>query len=365
MSVRQCPHCKSYDVHRSHRRGLFELMSPVLLIRPYRCWVCFRRHYGLVFKRRIGSQTEQWSVFTPVTARLLQGASALLVLLGLPFLLASSGPALRTLDQLAFTHQPASHEVLQDQALQPIEPMQVFPGTPADAVSVSGEGTLFATASLAPQREPVSALRTAGEVYLNETKVPAEATIFPGDTVRSAAGGSAALDVPGKGKLLIAQRTQVSIVGPQGYFAALKQGAVSFHSNAGVTNFEIQIGNVVIAPDPAAEAAADIERAPDGSARIKATQGSVGVIALDGTATIFLRPGQEAFVSSEGKILLSAPTQPAPSVPQPAPSVTPPVGGAKGHTGWIILGLAGGGGAGVAAALATRGGQEPASPSTP
>ena len=48
--IRCCPFCRSFDVRRSHRKGLFEvLILPVVLLRPFRCEDCGRRHYNLYF----------------------------------------------------------------------------------------------------------------------------------------------------------------------------------------------------------------------------------------------------------------------------------------------------------------------------
>jgi hypothetical protein len=63
---------------------------------------------------------------------------------------------------------------------------------------------------------------------------------------------------------------------------------------------------VVVAPDPTAETAADIERAAHGSARVKVTLSSMGVIILEGPEAVFLRAGQEAYVFPAGDILLAA-----------------------------------------------------------
>jgi hypothetical protein len=48
--MRRCRHCKSIKLKPTERSGLFEfLILPVLLLRPFRCWACRRRHYGFVF----------------------------------------------------------------------------------------------------------------------------------------------------------------------------------------------------------------------------------------------------------------------------------------------------------------------------
>ena len=52
QSVRRCPNCNSFEVHRSKRRSVFEwVVLPLLLLRPFRCQDCDRRHYGFAFSR--------------------------------------------------------------------------------------------------------------------------------------------------------------------------------------------------------------------------------------------------------------------------------------------------------------------------
>jgi hypothetical protein len=47
MHIRICPRCRSYDVHRSRRRGFIErFLLPLVLKRPYRCDGCNSRYYG-------------------------------------------------------------------------------------------------------------------------------------------------------------------------------------------------------------------------------------------------------------------------------------------------------------------------------
>jgi hypothetical protein len=50
LLVAICPYCGSFDVRRSHRRGLREvLFLPLALLRPFRCEDCDRRHYNMIF----------------------------------------------------------------------------------------------------------------------------------------------------------------------------------------------------------------------------------------------------------------------------------------------------------------------------
>ena len=59
QSVRRCPNCNSFKVHRSKRRGLSEwVVLPLLLLCPFRCDDCDRRHYGLVFSGRSSTESK-------------------------------------------------------------------------------------------------------------------------------------------------------------------------------------------------------------------------------------------------------------------------------------------------------------------
>jgi hypothetical protein len=50
LVIRCCPSCRSFDVRRSHRRSLLEvILLPLLMVRPFRCEDCGKRHYNLVW----------------------------------------------------------------------------------------------------------------------------------------------------------------------------------------------------------------------------------------------------------------------------------------------------------------------------
>jgi len=57
--IRCCPFCENFDVRRSHRRGLLEVVVlPILLLRPFRCQGCSRRHYNFFFSEALpGAET--------------------------------------------------------------------------------------------------------------------------------------------------------------------------------------------------------------------------------------------------------------------------------------------------------------------
>lgn len=55
---RSCPHCRSQEVFRSHRRGFIEKwLLPSFRMRAYRCIKCDTRFYALSHPQEEGSST--------------------------------------------------------------------------------------------------------------------------------------------------------------------------------------------------------------------------------------------------------------------------------------------------------------------
>lgn len=222
-------------------------------------------------------------------------------------------------------------------------------------------GPVFATQ--AGQRPPLGLLRTSGEVFVNESLVSGDLTLFVGDTLRTGADGAAGLNVPGRGVLTIGAQTQISFPPSwpaSRYFVTVKRGSVGLRSLVGAKNFQVQVGKFVVVPVPETEAGAEIEVDAEGSARITCKAGSVGVVALEGEAATFLLPNRAVAISAEGKLQEAEVALPAaPEAP------VPPAAKKKSHAGYVILAVVGGGAAGAAVALASRKQQAPASPSVP
>ena len=353
-------------------------MLPLFLMRPYRCSDCFRRHYGFILRSRHGYAPPRWKEVIHPLAQAVPLAGLLLVVVGVAFLFSTPSYGLKLLDGMAGSHvcrsglefaeqtdatparagrQPSGLTVSSPQLVVGPAPI----GGPFELAAYKAE-TLFSL-PLVPQRQPVGSLRASGEVWVNDFRVPETATVYPGDALRTGLGGSAGLEVPDKGTILISPQTQISF-NPSGYFANLTEGAVSLKTTEPVTNFQIRIGQFVVIPESDVEnVAAEIQRAADGLARVRALTGSVGVIDLDGVQTVFISAGEEVAISPDGVLsrVGVAPQPPAPAMPQPAgPEVrTIP-------TRWLYLAGAGGGAAAIAAALAGGGeGTQSVSPSIP
>jgi ferric-dicitrate binding protein FerR (iron transport regulator) len=197
------------------------------------------------------------------------------------------------------------------------------------------------------EREALGSLSAAGNVYVNGSPAPAESTIFSGDTVLTSETGTATFSVSGKGSLKISPRTHLVFAGDPRYLAELTSGAAVLTSFAGATELSLKVGNFVVGPVIQTEQSSSrIEKAAEGSFSIACLDGSVGVLPLQGAAGQVLRAGQTVQISAQGE--LGTPQETSAPENQKAAKK-------KSYTGWIILGAAGAGAAGVAAAVAGRG----------
>jgi ferric-dicitrate binding protein FerR (iron transport regulator) len=209
------------------------------------------------------------------------------------------------------------------------------------------------------QREPLGSLSSVGEVYVNESRAPSEATVFAGDKIRTGESGTATFTESGRGFLEISPNTRLTFGDDPRYVVALDEGKVVMSVIAEAAKFEVRTGEFVVVPGPETpEASSEIDRSADGSFRILCKTGSVGVIALETAEGVFLRPDQSVTISAEG--ILQAVVSP-PTAPNPSTSAAPV--GHKRRTEWIILGAAGAGGGAAAAVLLTR--KSTVSPSSP
>lgn len=210
------------------------------------------------------------------------------------------------------------------------------------------------------QRKPVGALEGRGEVYVNGVRVEGQTTVFAGDTVRTGSDGAAGITVAGRGMLILAAQTELSLAAQPRFLAELQRGTVGQRSLENAQGFQVRVGPFVVLPATESASAAELQRAIDGSARISCTAGSVFVLALEGDDFVFLRPGQSASISAQGLLSVAEGTPPRPAQAPPPTTIK------KTHKGAIILGVAGAGAAGAALALArSKKEPQPVSPSQP
>lgn len=223
-------------------------------------------------------------------------------------------------------------------------------------------------ASQEQTKQPLGSLSAVGQVYVGNSAVPAESTIFTGDTLRTDPMATATFTISGKGSFAIASSSQLVFAGTQQYVAELKSGIVLMSSESGPSGVNLRTGSyVVVAVTRGELSTAKIESAADGSFLISCSEGSVGVVPLEGPPNgVFLQKGQSVTISPQGE--LSSPTAAASSTATPATASNPnpPSATKNNHTALIILGIAGGAGAaaGIAAA-AGHGSSQPVSTSSP
>lgn len=207
------------------------------------------------------------------------------------------------------------------------------------------------TASGAQDRQPLGSLNSVGQVYVSNAVAPTQSTVFTGDTVRTDDMATATFTISGKGSYAIAPKSQLVFTGSQQFLAELKAGTVVMSCLNGPAGINLRAGNfVVVAVAQGDQSTAKIDSATDGSFLVTATEGSVGVVPLEGPPNgVFLQPGQSVTISAQGE--LSAPTTGALINTEPNNTPVPQAqSSGNSHTGWIILGVAAGG-AGIAGAV--------------
>ena len=374
MSTYRCSYCKSLSVHRSRRRGLFEhLVLRLMLLRPYRCWSCDCRHYGYLFLRKhLGSRLYA-STSTTLLRQIPKPIPLLPLLFFVPWILASTGSNLMLRGLTLFTPtrvtasvpdispsaQPGPQaRVLSKMILADAPPWRVEPSISAQE-KPAGEPEPSPSRSAPAEQEALGTVNSTGEVVLNGARVPQLATIYADDTIGTGADGNAVIKLQGKGDIQVYPETLIKFPNSPQYLAQLEHGQISFRPLGQVKGFQVRVGNFVIVPDPESpETTANVERDAGGLTRVKAVQGSVGIIELEGSRTSFIQSGQEVSISSDGSIVGSAPPQPSPVTPKSAKT-----GG--GHGTMILLGVGAAGAAGAVAALSGGGSTPSISPFVP
>jgi hypothetical protein len=244
---------------------------------------------------------------------------------------------------------------------------EVRRGAKASRVSCSLLGcVLFLLAALSygqkssPEgpKEPLGSLNSVGEVYVNDSSVPTESTIFAGDRIRTGATGVAIFTMGGSGTVKIAPKSEVLISGSHQFSAELQTGTVVLHSVSGGTWMSLRLGDYVVLPSTRAQATTSkVERDPAGSFFVSCLDGNIGVLTLTGGSGDFLQAGQSVRVSptAEAAVIGVRPIRVKPAFGVEFPD----------KKGWILLGLGGAGAATLALEIAQHGGKKSVSPAVP
>jgi hypothetical protein len=247
--------------------------------------------------------------------------------------------------------------------------------TGAVAILVMAAGAQGRTRS--QEKQPLGSLSSAGEVYVNNSPAPADATIFTGDTVRTGATGTVTFTSSIEGTFQVLPGSQIAFNGGDQYVAELQSGTVVVSSQRGPQGLSVRSGSYTVVGATEGElTSAKIERGADGSFAVTCLGGSVILVpAGEGSNGLLIQAGQMVDISPRGKLssVKEAAAAPAPSstpapgeAPStPAPTPTPTSTGMSNTTKWIIAGVAIAGGAGAAIALAGGHKSSSVSPSNP
>jgi hypothetical protein len=223
----------------------------------------------------------------------------------------------------------------------------------------------------AQEHRPLGSLTSTGEVYVNDVPATADMTVFTGDSMRTGADGSSTFTIGGQGSVKASANTQLDFSANPLFVAELKSGMVVMSTIPGAPNMKVRAGTFVVVAETgdadtnAVQTTCQMQHLADGSFQITSVTGSVGVIALEGPETVFIKAGESVSVTAAGQLSQTAGT-PVPG-PTPGDEVTPSNNRKKKvPAGWILLGVVGAGGAGAALALAGHGNNNSAvSPTSP
>jgi hypothetical protein len=270
---------------------------------------------------------------------------------------------------LVFDLRSRSRSTMQDRSISALSLLVIcsllFPlGLPAQQdASDNGEQ--------AQEHRPLGSLTSTGEVYVNDVPATADMTVFTGDSMRTGADGSSTFTIGGQGSVKASANTQLDFSANPLFVAELKSGMVVMSTIPGAPNMKVRAGTFVVVAETgdadtnAVQTTCQMQHLADGSFQITSVTGSVGVIALEGPETVFIKAGESVSVTAAGQLSQTAGT-PVPG-PTPGDEVTPSNNRKKKvPAGWILLGVVGAGGAGAALALAGHGNNNSAvSPTSP
>jgi len=221
------------------------------------------------------------------------------------------------------------------------------------------------------EHQALGSLSSVGQVSVNNSAAPADATIFSGDVIRTGANATATFTSSAEGSFQILAGSQIAFNGGEQYAAELQAGTVVMSSQRGTQGLSTRIeGYTVVSASEGEQSTSKIERAADGSFTVTCLDGSVILVPTgEGSSGVLIQTGQMVNISPRGKlsaVKAAGPvTPPATPAPTPTPATAPTTAGVSNSTKWIIAGVAIAGGAGAALALAGGHKSSSVSPATP
>jgi hypothetical protein len=242
--------------------------------------------------------------------------------------------------------------------------------TSAAGILLMAGGAHAGARTRSQEHQALGSLSSVGQVSVNNSAAPADATIFSGDVIRTGANATATFTSSAEGSFQILAGSQVAFNGGEQYAAELQAGTVVMSSQRGTQGLSTRIeGYTVVGTSEGEQSTSKIERAADGSFTVTCLDGSVILVPTgEGSSGVLIQSGQMVNISARGKLSavkeaapVTPPTTPGPTAPTPAPASA----GVSNSTKWIIAGVAIAGGAGAALALAGGHKSSSVSPATP
>ena len=166
----------------------------------------------------------------------------------------------------------------------------------------------------AQEHRPLGSLTSTGEVYVNGVPATADMTVFTGDSMRTGAAGSSTFTIGGQGSVKASANTELDFSANPLFVAELKNGMVVMSTVPGAPNMKVRAGTFVVVAETgdadtnAVQTTCQMQHLADGSFQITSVTGSVGVIALEGPETVFIKAGESVSVTAAGQLSQTAGT---------------------------------------------------------
>lgn len=212
MHIHTCPKCKSHEVHRSRKRGLFEvLVAKAFFLQPFRCHSCFVRHYRFALPRGVASRRKRSQQRIPrLGALMVQRLGLVAILILAPILLAHSGQVIE-----AFGTQGRG-SLSRDDSLSKESSLLPTGGSHATTFrrATWERRTHLVTQHLTAYRtSPLGQVVNSSHSTIDGNALAPDTVVFSGDLISSGSGGAALVSFPGSREAVLAESTTVRFIG--------------------------------------------------------------------------------------------------------------------------------------------------------
>jgi ferric-dicitrate binding protein FerR (iron transport regulator) len=290
-----CPNCKSFAVHKSRKRGLFETVAAkVFFLQPFRCHACFRRHYRFALPRSVTPRRNGLELRVPRNESLiLQRIGIVFAMVSASILLAHSGQVIEALGTDGRGLFSTGDRFFSASSLLPVAPSQARPlQRAARELPVLPVSRLPVGNRANPLGQVVNASLSTMD---GNALVPDEA-VYSGDVISAGNGGAALVGFPQKGEATLAEATSVRFIGEGGSIVAeILSGNLQVASQANQAFF-VQTSQYRIAPQGTGKTEFRVKVAAGQRTTIETQLGTVAITRLGSGESVSLARGLSAEV---------------------------------------------------------------------